>query len=177
MSKFPGAASTACWGVALPGPPLGNTGALLEAGTRSFHECPSSCSRTGVCNTRLRAMTRFLGQLSHPLLAPLLLPSIFPTIRVFSSDSALHITWPKYWKFSINPSNEYSGLIFFRIDWFDLLAVQETLESSLTPQFKNISSLALSLPYGPALPSVHDYWKNHSFDYMDLCWQRDVFPF
>ena len=68
--------------------------------------------------------------LCHPLL---LLPSIFPSIRVFSKESALHIRWPKYWSFSysINPSNEYSGLISFRIDWFDLLAVQETVKSLL----------------------------------------------
>ena len=61
----------------------------------------------------------------------LLLPSIFPSIRVFSNESALCIRWPKYWRFSISPSNEYSGLISFRIDWFDLLAVQETLKSLL----------------------------------------------
>ena len=68
--------------------------------------------------------------LCHPLL---LLPSIFPSIRVFSNESALHISWPKYWSisFSISPSNEYSGLISFRINWFDLLAVQETLKSFL----------------------------------------------
>ena len=59
----------------------------------------------------------------------LLLPSIFPSIRVFPNESALCIKWPKYWSFSISPSKEYSGLIFFRIDWFDLLAVQETLKS------------------------------------------------
>ena len=68
--------------------------------------------------------------LCHPLL---LLPSIFPSIRVFSNKSVLHIRWPKYWSFSfsISPSNEYSGLISFNIDWFDLLAVQETLKSLL----------------------------------------------
>ena len=70
-------------------------------------------------------------QPSHPLL-PLLLPSIFPSIRVFSKESALRIRWPKYWSFSINHSNEYSGLISFRIDWFDLLAVQGTLKSLLS---------------------------------------------
>ena len=64
----------------------------------------------------------------HPLL---LLPSIFPSIRVFSSESVFHIRWPKYWSFSISPSNEYSGLISFRVDWFDLLAVQGTLKSLL----------------------------------------------
>ena len=90
----------------------------------------------------------------------LLLPLIFPTIRVFSSESALHIKWPKYWSFSfsISPFNEYSGLISFRNDWFDL-AVQE----SSTPQFKITNSLVLSLLYGPTLASVHDYWKHHSF--------------
>ena len=61
----------------------------------------------------------------------LLLPSIFPSIRVFSNESAVHIWWPKYWSFSISPSNEYSGLIFFRIDWCDLLAVQGSLKSLL----------------------------------------------
>ena len=68
--------------------------------------------------------------LCHPLLLP---PSIFPSIRVFSKESVLSITWPKYWSFSfsISPSNEYSGLIFFRLDWFDLLAVQRTLKSLL----------------------------------------------
>ena len=84
--------------------------------------------------------------LCHPLV---LLPSIFPRIRVFSNESVLRIRWPKYWCFSftISPSNKYSGLIFFRIDWFDFLAVQGTLfqESSTTSQFKSINSLGLSL--------------------------------
>ena len=90
-----------------------------------------------------------------------LLPSIFPNIRVFSNKSVLCIRWPKYWSFSfiISPSNENSGLISFRIQWFDLLAVQGTQESSPAPQFKSISSLALSLLYSPTLTSVHDYWK------------------
>ena len=69
---------------------------------------------------------------SHLILChPLLLPSIFPSIRVFSNESALHIRWPKYWSFTINPFNEYSGLISFRMDWFDLPAVQGTLKSLL----------------------------------------------
>ena len=74
--------------------------------------------------------------LSCPLL---LLPSVFPNIRVFSSESTILIRWPKYWSFSFNisPSNEHSGLISFRMDWFDLLAVQGTLESSPAPQFKS----------------------------------------
>ena len=96
----------------------------------------------------------------------LLLPSIFPSIRVFPSESTLHIRWPKYWSFSISirPCNEYSGLISFRIDWFDLLAVQGTLESFLTPQFKSINSSVLSFLHSPTLTSIHDYWKNHSLD-------------
>ena len=78
----------------------------------------------------------------------LLLPSIFPSIRVFSNESVLHMRWPKYWSFSfgISPSNEYLGLIYFRIDWFDLLVVQGNLKSSSpSPQFKSINSLVLSL--------------------------------
>ena len=92
----------------------------------------------------------------------LLLPSIFPSIRVFSNESALCIRWPKYWSFSYSssPSKEYSGLIFFRMDWFDLLAVQGTLEeSSPAPRCKGINSLVLSLLYGSALTSIHDDWK------------------
>ena len=94
----------------------------------------------------------------------LLLPSIFPSIRVFSKESALHIRWPKCWSFSISPCNEYSGLISFRIDWLNLFDVQGTQESSPAPQFESIGASALSLLSGPALTSIHDYWKNHSFD-------------
>ena len=111
--------------------------------------------------------------LSCPLL---ILPSIFPSIRVFSNELALHIRWPEYWSFSISPSNEYSRLISIRIDWFDLLAVQGTL-NSLLQQFRSVNSLALSFLYGPTLTSIHDYWKNHSFDQTDLCWQSDVSTF
>ena len=100
--------------------------------------------------------------LCHPLLPP----SIFPSIRVFSNESVLHIRWPKYWSFSfsISPSNEHPGLISFRMDWLDLLAVQGSQESSPTPQFKSINSSALSFLYSPTLTSMHDYWRNHSFD-------------
>ena len=105
--------------------------------------------------------------LCHPLLLP---HSIFPSIRVFSNESALHIRWPKYWSFSFSssPSNEYSGLISFRMAWMDLLAVQGTLKSLL----QHHNSSALSFLYSPTLTSLHDYWKNHSFDQMDLCQQR-----
>ena len=100
----------------------------------------------------------------------LLLSSIFLSIRVFFNVSILRIRWPNYWSlsFSISPSNEYSGLISFRIDWFDLLAVQGILKSLLS---------ALSFLYGPTLTSIHDYWKNHSFDYMDFCRQSNVSAF
>ena len=91
----------------------------------------------------------------------LLLPSIFPSIRVFSNDSVLPIRWPKYWSFSFNvrPSNEHPGLISFRMDWLDLLA-----ESSPTLQFQSINSSVLSFLYSATLTSIQDYWKNHSFD-------------
>ena len=86
--------------------------------------------------------------LRRPLL---LLPSIFRSIRIFSNESALHIRWPKYWSFSFNisPSNEHPGLISFRMDWLDLLAVRGTLKSSPTPQFKSINSSELSLLHSP----------------------------
>ena len=91
----------------------------------------------------------------------LLLPSIFASIRVFSNDLALCIRWPKYWSFSfiISPSSEYSGLISFRIDWLDLLAVKVN-QKSLFHQFESNNSSVLTLIYGPAFTSIHDYWKN-----------------
>ena len=115
--------------------------------------------------------------LCHPLL---LLPSIFSSIRVFSNESALHIRWPKDWSFNfdISPSNEHPGLISFRTDWLDLLAVQGTLKSLFpTPQFKSINSSVLSFLYIPTLTSIHDYWKNHSLDQMDFCWQSNAMLF
>ena len=109
----------------------------------------------------------------------LLLPSIFPSITVFSNELVLRMRWLKYWSFSFNisPSNVYSGLISLRIDWLDLLAVQGTLRSLLKHQFESISPLALSLIYGLTLISVHEYWKNHSFDYMEIFSQIDVSGF
>ena len=111
---------------------------------------------------------------SYPLL---LLPSVFPSIRVFSNESVLCIRRPKYWtfSFSISPSSEYSGLISFRIDWWSHCSPRDSLESSTTPQFKSINSSALSFLYGPALTSIHDYWKNHSFDYMGFFQQSNVY--
>ena len=101
--------------------------------------------------------------LYHPLL---LLPSIFPNIRVFSNESALHIRWPKYCSFSlsISPSNEHSGLISFMMDWLDLLAVQGMLKSLLQHHSSKASVLWGSAFFIVQLTSIHDYWKNHSFD-------------
>ena len=101
-------------------------------------------------------------QPSHPLSSPTPLPSIFPSIRVFSNESVLRIRRPKNWSFnfSISLPNKYSGLISFRIEWFDLLAVQVT-SNSPTPEFKGINSLPLSFLYGPSLTYIHDCWKNH----------------
>ena len=101
--------------------------------------------------------------LSHSLLFP---PSIFPSIRVFSNESVLHIRWPKYWSFSfsISLSNEYSGLILFRMDWLDLLAVQGTLKSLSNTTVQKHQFFGAQFFYSPTLTSIHDYWKNHSFD-------------
>ena len=128
----------------------------------------SSLSFT-ICWSFLRFMSIELEMLSkhfilcHPLL---LLPSIFPSIGIFSNESALQIRWPKYCSFSFNisPSNEHPGLISFRMDWLDLLAAQGTQESSPTPQFKSINSSELSSLYSPTLTSIHDHWKTHSLD-------------
>ena len=101
----------------------------------------------------------------------LILPPIFPRIRVISNESALHITWPKYWRFSfcISPSNEYSGLISFRIDWLDLLRAQGTLMSLL--QHHSLKALILQCSaffmFQFSHPSIHGYWKNHSFDLLN----------
>ena len=96
----------------------------------------------------------------------LLLPSIFLSIRVLCNESALHIRWPEYWSFSISPSNEYSGLISFRIDWFDFLAVQGALKSLLQHNSSKASVLRCSAFFMVQLSymtSIHDYWKNHNF--------------
>ena len=97
----------------------------------------------------------------------LLLPPISPSIRVFSNESTHRMRWPKYWSFSlsISPSKEHPGLISFRKDWSDLLAVQGTLKSLLQHhKFKSISSSVLSFLHSPTLTSIHDHRKNHSLD-------------
>ena len=112
--------------------------------------------------------------LCHSLL---LLPSIFPSIRVISNESALCFKWPKYWSFSFNisPSNEHSGLISFRMDWLDLLAAQRNLKSLLQHHSSKASILRRSAFFIVQLS--HDYWENHSLDEMDLGWQSNVSAF
>ena len=97
--------------------------------------------------------------LCHPVLLP---PSIFPSITVFSNESVLHISWPKYWSFSfsISSSNEHPGLISFRMDWLDLLAVQGTLKSLPQHHSSKASILQSSAFFIVQLISIHDYWKN-----------------
>ena len=111
-----------------------------------------------------------------PLLFP---PSVFPSISVFSNESVLCIRWPKGWSFSfsISPSNEYSGLISFRMYWLDLLAVQGTLSRVFSNTTVQKHQFFGSQLYGPTLTSVHHYWKNHIFNQTDLCWQSNVSTF
>ena len=118
---------------------------------------------------------------SHLLLCCplLLLPSILPSIRVFSNESTLLMSWPKYWSFSfsISPSKEHPVLIF-RMDWLDLLAVQGTLKSLLQHHSSKASILQCSAFFMVQLSHLYmTTGKNHSFDYMDLCWQSNVSSF
>ena len=114
--------------------------------------------------------------LCHPLLLP---PPIIPSIRVFSNESVLPNGWPKYWSFnfSIRPSNEYSGLISFRMDWLDLLAVQGTLKSLLQHRSSNHQFFGARLSLS-SNSHIHTWLlESHSFDYTDLCWRSDVSAF
>ena len=135
----------------------------------------------GVCSDLLKFMSIELVMPSNHLIfcrPLLLLPSVFPSIIVFSNELPLHIRWPEYWSFSISPSNGYSGLISFRIDLFDFLAGQGALKSLL--QHHSLKASVLRHPaffYGLTLTSIHEYWKKHSFDCTDLCWQSDVSAF
>ena len=123
----------------------------LPCTSLSPKSCSNSCPLSRWCMPSIHLI----------LCCPLLLPSILPSIRVFSSEWALCSRWPKYqsFSFSISPSNEYSGLISFRIDWFDLCCPVGSQISSLAPLFESINSLALSLLYGPTLTSIHDHRK------------------
>ena len=119
-------------------------------------------------------------QPSYSLSPPSLLPSIFPSIRIFTNESALCVRWPKCWSFQL----QSSVLPMNTQDWSPLwwtvgspCSPRDSQESSPTPQFKSISYSALSLLYGPTLTSIHDYWKNHSFDHTDLCQQSNISAF
>ena len=123
-----------------------------------------------------------LSQWCHPIISSSVVPfssssSIFPSISLFSNESVLCIRWPKYWSFSISTSMNIK-------DWYPLgwlvgspCSPRDSQESSPTPQFKSINSSALSFVYSPTLTSIHDYWKNHSLDWTDLCWQINVSAF
>ena len=135
--------------------------------------------------TWLRFMSIELVMLSNHLIlcCPLLLlPSIFPSISIFSNESALHIRWPKDWSISFSPSNEYSELISFRIDLQSkgLISLQSKGFSrvfSSTTVWKHQFFSTFNFLLGPIPTYVHDYWKNHSFGCMVLCWQSDVSAF
>ena len=128
--------------------------------------CSNSCPLSWWCHP----VITFSDALFFSCLQSFLASGSFPMSQLFTSD-------PQSFNFSFSHSNEYWRLISFRIDRFDLLADQGTLKSPLAPQFKSINSLARSFHYGPILTSIHEYWKNQSFDYMDLCWQSDVSAF
>ena len=125
-----------------------------------------------------------LSRWCHPTISSSVIPfsscpQSFPTSGSFQ-DSTLHIRWPTYWSFSFNisPSNKHSVLISFRVDWLDLLAVQGTFKSLLQHHSSKASIYsALSFLYSPALTSIHDYWENNNYDYMDLCQQSNVSAF
>ena len=115
--------------------------------------------------------------LCHPLL---LLPSIFPSIRVFSNESACCIRWPKYWsfRFNISPSNEHSGLTSFRLKWLNLLAVQGILKGLLQHHSLKTTILQCSAFFIiQRSQSIHDHWENHPFDSTDFACQSDVSAF
>ena len=122
----------------------------------------------GITNSRSSPTLMSIEPSNHLILycLLLLLPSIFPSIRVFSNESALHIRWSKDWSFSfiISPSNECSRLISFRMDWLDLLAVQVNVRSLLQHHSSKASILQCAVFFIVQLTSKHDYWKNHSFD-------------
>ena len=132
--------------------------------------CPSLSPR--VCSDSCPLSRWCHSTISFTVIPYFSLPSIFSSVRVFSNESVLRISWPKYWNFSFNisisPFSEYSGLISFRIDWFDFLAVQGTLKGLLQHNSLKASVLWHSaFFYGPTLTSIHDYWKNYNFDYTD----------
>ena len=133
--------------------------------------CQASLSFT-VSWSLLKLMSVELTMLSSHLILChcLLLPSVFPGIRVFSNELALHIRWPKYWSFSFSPSNGHPGLIYFRMDWLVLLAVQGTLKHLFQHHSSKASILQCSAFFMVQLSHLYmTTRKSHSFDYMDLC--------
>ena len=160
-------------GFLIAGPPVQFSSVQLLSRVRLFATpwiaaCQASLSITNSRSSLKLMSIESVMPSSHLILCrPLLfLPPIPPSIMVFSNESTLRMRWSKYWSFSFSviPSKEHPGLISFRMDWLDLLAVQGTRESSPTPQFKSINSLALSFLHSPTLTSIHDHWKNHSLD-------------
>ena len=148
----------------------------IQLSATLWSQAPLSCT---ISQSLLKFISIKLVMLSNHLIlcfSLLLLPSILPSIRVFSNELAFCIRWPKYWSFSVTPSNEYSGILE---DWLvgSLCSLRDSQESSLASQFESISSSVLSLPYGPNLTFMHDYWRNNSFDYTDLCWKSNVSAF
>ena len=147
----------------------------------------TAAGQASLSNTNSQSLLKLMSNKSvmpsnHLILCcPLLLPSIFPSIRVFANESVLPIRWPKYQSFifSISPSSEYSGLISFRMEWLNRFAVQETFKSLLQYHSFEFSFqfFGAQLSLYPTLTSIHDYWKNNSFDKMDLCLQSNVSAF
>ena len=149
---------------------------LLSASCSVAELCPTLCDTTNCSIPNfpvLHYLLEFAQTHVHWWCHPTILSSVTPLsscpqsfpASVFSNESALHIRWPTYWRFSISPSTEYSELISFRIDWFDLLAVQGSHKSLLQHHSLLASILwLLSFLYGPTLTSIPDYWKNHSLD-------------
>ena len=129
--------------------------------------CQASLSITNSWSLSKLISIELVMPSNHLILChPLLMPLIFPSIRVFSNESALHIRWPKNWSFSFNisPSNEHPGLVSFRMDWLDLLAVQGTFKNLLQHHSSKASILQHSTFLTVQLTSIQDHWKNHSLD-------------
>ena len=143
--------------------PHGLPHARLPCPSPSPGACSNSCPLSWWCRPTIHC---------HPLL-----PSVFPSIRVFSNELALHIRWPKYWSFSSASVLPMNIQDWFSLGWTSPWCTRDSQESSPTPQFKSINPLVLSFLYSTTLTSIRDYWKNHSFDYMDFCQQSDVSAF
>ena len=140
------------------------------------HPCPSLSPR--VCSNWCPLSQWYCLTISSSVAPFSSCPQSFPASESFTMSQLFASVGQSIWSFSfsISPSNEYSGLFSFMINWFDLLAVQGTLTSPPAPQFESNSS-TLSLIYGPSLTSIYDYWKNHSFDSMDLGQQSNISAF